>query len=104
LFAEGGLKTSEEGLWNQLWAATSKDVVSGLCYELVGIVRKRTLKSKDEKLREGLWEWTAVQLQDYTVYFEKLEDILHVSILRSNIAAGTEQIIHDSKITVDSFL
>jgi hypothetical protein len=67
LLAEGGLKTPEEGSLNQLWAATSKDVVSGQYYEPVGILGKRTSKSKDEKLREELWNWTALQLKDYTI-------------------------------------
>jgi retinol dehydrogenase 12 len=67
LLDKGGLKTPEEGSWNQLWAATSKDVVSGQYYELVGILGKRTSKSKDEELREELWGWTALQLKDYTI-------------------------------------
>jgi retinol dehydrogenase-12 len=67
LLAKGGLKTPEEGSWNQLWAATSKDNVSGQYYEPVGILEKRTSKSKDEELREELWGWTALQLKDYTI-------------------------------------
>jgi len=41
-------------------------VVSGQYYEPVGI-GKRTPKSKDEKLREELWDWTVLQLKDYTI-------------------------------------
>jgi hypothetical protein len=41
-------------------------VVSGQYYEPVGI-GKRTSKSKDEKLREELWDWTVLQLKDYTI-------------------------------------
>ena len=56
LFAPGGLKTAEEGSWNQLWATTGNNVVNGQYYEPVGIVGYRTPKLKDETPRETLWD------------------------------------------------
>ncbi|KAG4414880.1 hypothetical protein IFR04_011956 [Cadophora malorum] len=56
LFAPGGLKTAEEGSWNQLWATTGNNVVSGQYHEPVGIVGYRTPKLKDETPRQTLWD------------------------------------------------
>jgi retinol dehydrogenase-12 len=64
---EGGLKKPEEGSWNQLWAATGSGVVSGEYYEPVGKLGTRTKRSKDENLRNELWEWTEEQLSSWTV-------------------------------------
>lgn len=66
LFVPGGLKTPEEGAYNQLWAATGKYVVSGGYYEPVGIVGHKTPKSRDDKLRNELWEWTEMQMQTWS--------------------------------------
>jgi retinol dehydrogenase 12 len=64
---EGGMKKPEEGSWSQLWAATGSGVVSGEYYEPVGILGTRTKKSKDQELRNELWEWTKEQLKSWTV-------------------------------------
>ncbi|KAL2073155.1 hypothetical protein VTL71DRAFT_10479 [Oculimacula yallundae] len=66
LFAPGGLKTAKEGSFSQLWAATASDVVNGQYYEPVGIVGYRTSKSKDDRLREELWEWTETQMKTWS--------------------------------------
>lgn len=66
LMAGGNLRTPEQGAWNQLWAATSDEALSGEYYEPVGVVGKRTEKSKDLKLREELWEWTEKELEKWT--------------------------------------
>lgn len=63
LILGGELKTPQEGSLNLLWAATGKGVESGQYYEPVGIVGKRTKKSKDEKLAKELWDWTQEQLE-----------------------------------------
>jgi retinol dehydrogenase-12 len=67
LMAGGDLRTPEQGSWNQLWAATSKDACSGEYYEPVGIVGKRTKKSKDQKLQKELWDWTDRELEEWTL-------------------------------------
>lgn len=64
---EGGLKTPEEGCWNQLWAATGSGVVSGEYYEPVGNLGTRTKKSKDKLLGDELWAWTEEQLKGWIV-------------------------------------
>ncbi|KAF8862372.1 short-chain dehydrogenase/reductase [Acephala macrosclerotiorum] len=67
LMAGGDLRTPDQGSWNQLWAATSGEVLSGGYYEPVGLVGKRTKKSKDQKLQEELWEWTDAQLKEWNI-------------------------------------
>lgn len=47
------------------WAATAKGVVNGEYYEPVGVVGKRTPKSKDKKLAVELWTWTEEQLSGF---------------------------------------
>ena len=64
---EGGLKTPEEGCWNQLWAATGSGVVSGEYYEPIGNLGTRTKKSKDKRLGDELWTWTEEQLKGFMV-------------------------------------
>jgi len=64
---EGGMKTPEEGSWNQLWAATGSGVVSGEYYEPVGNLGTRTKKSKDKLLGDELWAWTEEQLKGWIV-------------------------------------
>ncbi|KAK5664036.1 hypothetical protein OQA88_250 [Cercophora sp. LCS_1] len=56
--------TVELGARNQVWAATSPDVVSGEYYVPVGIVDKKTLVEKDKTLSTRLWEWTEKELKD----------------------------------------
>lgn len=63
---EGGFKKTEEGSWNQLWAATGSGVDSGKYYEPVGNLGTRTKKSKDLELGKELWEWTEEQLKSWT--------------------------------------
>lgn len=64
VMAGGDLRTPDQGAWNQLWAATSNKALSGEYYEPIGLVGKRTKKSKDQKLQEALWEWTDTQLKE----------------------------------------
>jgi retinol dehydrogenase 12 len=64
---EGGIKKPEEGSWNQLWAATGSGVISGEYYEPIGILGTRTKKSKDQELRNELWEWTEEQLNGWRI-------------------------------------
>jgi retinol dehydrogenase-12 len=64
---EGGMKQPDEGSWNQLWAATGSGVVSGEYYEPVGILGTRTKKSKEQEMRNKLWEWTEEQLKGCTI-------------------------------------
>ncbi|KUJ12026.1 dehydrogenase with different specificitie [Mollisia scopiformis] len=67
LMAGGDLRTPDQGSWNQLWAATSQQVSSAQYYEPVGIVGKRTKKSKDPKLAQELWDWTETQLKEWSI-------------------------------------
>ncbi|KAF1956673.1 retinol dehydrogenase 14 [Byssothecium circinans] len=57
----------EQGARNQLWASVAKDVVSGEYYEPVGVMGKGSELTKDDGLMEKLWEWTAKELEGYTV-------------------------------------
>lgn len=66
VFASEGLKSAEEGSYNQLWAATGNDVINGEYYALVGIFGHRTPKSEDEKLRGEQWEWKEMKLKTWT--------------------------------------
>jgi retinol dehydrogenase-12 len=64
---EGGMKKPDEASWNTLWAATGSRVVSGEYYEPIGILGTRTKKSKDQELRNKLWEWTEEQLKSWNI-------------------------------------
>jgi retinol dehydrogenase-12 len=55
----------EEGVKNQLWAAVSKDAVSGEYYEPVGVGGKVSADGKDDELAKKLWEWTESELEGY---------------------------------------
>lgn len=55
--------TVEEGVKNQLWAATSENVVSGEYYTPIGVPGKTSKFAVDDVLAEKLWEWTAMELQ-----------------------------------------
>ncbi|EEU45267.1 uncharacterized protein NECHADRAFT_41149 [Fusarium vanettenii 77-13-4] len=57
----------EKGALNQLWAATSQDVESGVFYYPVGVTGKGSELSNNEKVREQLWEWTEKELESYVV-------------------------------------
>ena len=61
------MKTPEVDSWNQLWAATGSRVVSGEYYVPIGVMGKRTEKSKDAELGNELWEWTEEQLKNWTI-------------------------------------
>lgn len=62
--------TSEQGCYNQLWAAASaksSDLVSGGMYFPVGVLSDNTLNTvaKSPELQTKLWEWTQDVLKDY---------------------------------------
>ncbi|RYP82892.1 hypothetical protein DL769_001501 [Monosporascus sp. CRB-8-3] len=52
----------EEGVKNQLWAATADGVKSGLHYEPVGVNEPSGLML-DTELAEKVWEWTQKELE-----------------------------------------
>ena len=53
----------EEAAKNQLWAATSEDVVSGEMYYPVGVSGKMAKIGNDATLTKKLWDWTQNELQ-----------------------------------------
>ncbi|KAH7149005.1 retinol dehydrogenase [Dactylonectria estremocensis] len=53
------------GVRNQLWASVSPDAKSGEFYHPVGITGKGSRQSQDQKLEDGLWEWTENELEAY---------------------------------------
>ncbi|KAH7016674.1 hypothetical protein EDB80DRAFT_565614, partial [Ilyonectria destructans] len=55
----------EKGALNSLWTATSKNAKSGEYYHPVGVTGKGSNLSKDNKVRDQLWEWTEKELQAY---------------------------------------
>ncbi|KAJ7091109.1 oxidoreductase [Mycena epipterygia] len=61
--------TPEEGVLNQLWAATVNKsdlrLVNGEYYTPVGVRGKHTKRSTDGKLAGELWEWTEKELEGY---------------------------------------
>jgi NAD(P)-dependent dehydrogenase (short-subunit alcohol dehydrogenase family) len=59
----------EEGVKNQLWAATGEGVTSGCFYDPVGVYEPSGL-SLDIELAEKLWDWTRKELDG-----QKIEDI-----------------------------
>ncbi|KAJ6126973.1 NAD(P)-binding protein [Penicillium sp. IBT 18751x] len=65
------LKPVEEGVRNQLWAATCPDgselkgPKSGVFYHPVGVAGKGTKMAYDEGKATELWEWTEKELQPY---------------------------------------
>lgn len=54
--------TVQDGVRNQLWAATAKDVVSGEYYEPVGVGGKAHALVQDKALGQRLWDWTENEL------------------------------------------
>jgi NAD(P)-dependent dehydrogenase (short-subunit alcohol dehydrogenase family) len=63
----GNFMTPEEGIQNQLWAATAKngDVVSGAFYEPVAVLGTHDKLSKDQNLATQLWDWTEKELEAF---------------------------------------
>lgn len=59
----------EEGVKNQLWAATSNDprIVSGKFYEPIGWGGLEAPFALDEKLRARLWEWSEKELEGHVI-------------------------------------
>lgn len=53
----------EEGAKNQLWAATSKDVESGVYYTPIGVKSSGNKFTEDDELADELWEWTETELK-----------------------------------------
>lgn len=72
----GSRATVEECAWNQLWAATApkergtREVVSGIFHEPVGIAGVLTAAAKNDESASELWEWTQRELARQG--FEKL--------------------------------
>ncbi|KAH9896257.1 NAD(P)-binding protein [Xylariomycetidae sp. FL2044] len=56
----------EEGVKNQLWAATSAEVKSGQHYEPVGQYRPEGLML-DSELAKQVWDWTQKELDGQTI-------------------------------------
>lgn len=52
-----------EGVHNQLWAATAKEVVGGSYYVPVGKKGVASADARDDELVERLWEWTEKELE-----------------------------------------
>jgi NAD(P)-dependent dehydrogenase (short-subunit alcohol dehydrogenase family) len=63
----GNFLTPEEGIQNQLWAATAKngDVVNGAFYEPVAVLGTHDRLSKDQNLATQLWDWTEKELEAF---------------------------------------
>jgi NAD(P)-dependent dehydrogenase (short-subunit alcohol dehydrogenase family) len=63
----GNFMTPEEGIQNQLWAATAKDgdVVNGTFYEPVAVLGTHGNLSKDGNLATQLWDWTEKELEAF---------------------------------------
>jgi NAD(P)-dependent dehydrogenase (short-subunit alcohol dehydrogenase family) len=59
-----------QGCYNTLWAATSVDmvekpIVSGECYQPVGLPVKHTKQSSCETAAKQLWNWTESELANF---------------------------------------
>jgi NAD(P)-dependent dehydrogenase (short-subunit alcohol dehydrogenase family) len=65
----GRILTPQQGIQNQLWAATAdkKDLESGAFYEPVGQLGKPSKFSQDRELAAKLWEWTQKQLEGHDI-------------------------------------
>ncbi|MCJ1380663.1 hypothetical protein MMC17_003771 [Xylographa soralifera] len=59
--------TPQQGVYNSLWATTTKreDLISGEFYVPVGVPGTHDKESKSEKLAGELWEWTEKELETY---------------------------------------
>ncbi len=56
----------EEGVKNQLWAATADGVVSGTYYEPIGVDAAEGV-GRDEEMARRLWEWTEKELEGHEI-------------------------------------
>ncbi|CAG9992202.1 unnamed protein product [Clonostachys byssicola] len=59
------MSSVEDGVKNQLWAATSGAVISGEYYEPIGVSGKAGKYVKDAVLANKLWEWTEKEIEGY---------------------------------------
>ncbi|KAG8156783.1 hypothetical protein KVR01_013388 [Diaporthe batatas] len=57
------MSTVEEGVKNQLWACTSKNVISGRFYTPVGVPGSSARVAFDDALAERLRQWTEAELE-----------------------------------------
>ncbi|KAK7928103.1 Bli-4-like alcohol dehydrogenase [Apiospora marii] len=64
----------QDGIQNQLWAATSQDVISGEYYSHVGVKARMTKLARDDMLAEKLWQWTEVELENYITLNTRFSD------------------------------
>ncbi|KAH7153588.1 hypothetical protein EDB81DRAFT_687901 [Dactylonectria macrodidyma] len=55
----------QEGVKNQLWAATTKGVENGEYYEPVGVTGRGSALSLDKELGRRLWDWTDKELEGH---------------------------------------
>lgn len=56
-------KSIDEGVKNQLWAATTEDLVSGMYYEPVGKVGAEKSPDGHSDMAAKLWAWTEKELE-----------------------------------------
>jgi NAD(P)-dependent dehydrogenase (short-subunit alcohol dehydrogenase family) len=70
----GNFMTPEEGIQNQLWAATAKDgdVVNGAYYEPVAVLGAHDKASSNQDLATQLWDWTQKELEPYSLDSEEV--------------------------------
>ncbi|KAL1902195.1 hypothetical protein Cpir12675_000095 [Ceratocystis pirilliformis] len=61
----------DKGALNQLWAATSKDVVNGEYYTPVGVLGGGNSYANDLELAKKLWDWTEKELDAYLAKVEQ---------------------------------
>lgn len=52
------------GTFNQLWASTAKDVISGTYYEPVGRAGLGKPHTQNDALAKNLWDWMESELKD----------------------------------------
>ncbi|KAK6827760.1 short-chain dehydrogenase/reductase [Apiospora arundinis] len=64
----------EDNIKNQLWAATSQDVVSGEYYSHIGVRGRMNKLARDDLLAEKLWQWTEVELENYIALNTRCSD------------------------------
>ncbi|KAK3688346.1 hypothetical protein B0T22DRAFT_379600 [Podospora appendiculata] len=70
------------GARNHLWAATSRDVVSGAYYEPVGVPDRESDVARDMSLSGRLWEWTADELR-------RFDEVTPPAAVAEKVGAGT---------------
>lgn len=64
-FASRWYKRVDEGVKNQLWAATAKDYISGAYFEPIGLEGKTAPEGMDDELARKLWEWTETEFSNH---------------------------------------